>query len=417
MFGSSVEQLAMRLFTGFIFHKICFGLLSVLLPLYITQAISGGNLSVWGLIASVATFVAIPFSFLWGYLCDATKRYRFFILLSFAAVTSLLYLFSLTTDLLLLGIVYVFIVVFQVAYEPSKNVLIAENYSHKDWKHGFASYAALTQVGWVTGLFLGFFLTLWGFTSVTLLNICIILSFASFILSAIFVNDPMLTFERGLVTIERSFSLIQRGVELITRLNFDQYDSGELNRENVYALCFGLMLFSLATSMFLTPLPVFFAQTLDVPTSTIFALFLVNSLGCLFGYILTQRNHNSLKETSITTKVAMIRGILVFLFVFVGLVSLTWAMILSIVVLALSGFVYAFYSVSVLSLSMEVIPRGKTGIFTALLGAGSGIGCLTGPIMAENFGFVYVFIASATCFLLSFVVFKIFARSRHTELM
>jgi len=152
----------MRLFTGFVFHKISFGLLSVLLPLYITQAISGGNLPVWGLIASVATFVAIPFSFLWGYLCDATQRYRFFILLSFAAVTSLLYLFSLTTDLLLLGIVYVFIVVFQVAYEPSKNVLIAENYSHRDWKRGFASYSALTQVGWVAGLFLGFLLTLWG---------------------------------------------------------------------------------------------------------------------------------------------------------------------------------------------------------------------------------------------------------------
>jgi len=231
------------------------------------------------------------------------------------------------------------------------------------------------------------------------------------------VYDPALTFERGLVTIERSFSLIQRGVELITQLNFDQYDSGKLNRENVYALCFGLMLFSLATSMFFTPLPVFFAQTLVVPTSTIFALFLVNSLGCLFGYIMTRRNHNALKETSITTKVAILRGILVFSLLFVGLLSLTWAMILSIIVLALSGFVYAFYSVSVLSLSMEVIPRGKTGIFTALLGAGSGIGCLTGPIIAQNFGFTYTFIASATCFFLSFVVFKIFTRSRHTELL
>ena len=204
---------------------------------------------------------------------------------------------------------------------------------------------------------------------------------------------------------------------MLTKLNFDQYDSGELNRENVYALCFGLMLFSLATSMFFTPLPVFFAQTLVVPTSTIFALFLVNSLGCLFGYVMTQRNHNTLKETSITTKVAIVRGILVFSFLFVGLFSLTWAMILSMIILALTGFVYAFYLISVLSLSMEVIPRGKTGIFTALLGAGSGIGCLIGPIMAENFGFAYTFIASATCFFLSFVVFKIFTRSRHTELL
>jgi len=377
----------MRLFTGFVFHKISFGLLSVLLPLYLTQAITGGNLSVWGLIAAAATFVAIPFSFLWGYLCDATQRYRFCILLSFAAVTLLLYIFSLTSDLLLLGIVYVLIVVFQVAYEPSKNVLIAENYSHGDWKRGFASYSALTQVGWVAGLFLGFLLTLWGFTSATLLTLCIALSFASFILSAIFVNDPALTFERGLVTIERSFSLVQRGVELLARLNFDQYDSGELNRENVYALCFGLMFFSLATSMFLTPLPIFFAQSLALPTSTIFALFLINSLGCLTGYVLMKRNHDNVKETSTTIRVALIRGILVFSLLFVGYLSFTWAILLSICVLVLSGFVYAFYSVSVLSLSMEVISRGKTGIFTALLGAGSGIGCLTGSVIAENFGF------------------------------
>ena len=373
-------------------------------------------MSVWGLIASVATFVAIPFSFLWGYLCDATQRYRLFILMSFAAVTSLLYLFSLTTDLLLLGIVYVLIVVFQIAYVPPKNVLIAETYSHRDWKRGFAFYAALTEFGWIAGLFLGFLLTLWGFSSATLLIICIALSFASFILSAIFVNAPALIFERGLVTIERSFSLVQRGVELLARLNFDQYDSGELNRENLYALCFGLLLFSLATSMFFTPLPIFFAQSLALPTSTIFALFLINSLGCLTGYVLTQRNHNNIKETSIATWVSLLRGILVFSLLFVGF-SLTWAMVLSVIVLVLSGFVFAVYSVSVLSLSIEVIPRGKTGLFTALLGAGSAIGCLTGPIIAENLGFSYAFMASATCFLLSFAAFKIFARSRDSEFL
>ena len=377
----------MRLFVGFVFHKISFGLLSVLFPLYITQSISGGNLPVWGLIASGATFIAIPFSFLWGYLCDATGRYRFFILLSFFVVTLLLYIFSLTTDLVLLGIVYVFIVVFRVAYEPPKNVLIAENYSHGDWKRGFAFYAAVTEIGWVLGLFLGLLLTLWGFSVAVLLNICIILSFASFILSAIFVSDPVLFFERSLVSIERSFSLVERGVGLLVKLNHNQHDSGELVRDNVYALCFGLMLFSLATSMFFTPLPIFFSESLAFPTSTIFALFLVNSLGCLIGYVLTHRNHRDIKETSIITRISLLRGLLVFLFLFVGFLSLMGGTVLSVMVLILSGFFYAFYSVSVLSLSMEVIPRGKTGIFTALLGAGSGVGCLTGPILAENFGF------------------------------
>ncbi len=405
----------MRLFISFIFHKMSFGLLSVLLPLYLTQAISGGNLPIWGLIASVATFVAIPFSFLWGYLCDATRRYRFFILLSLSSVTLLLYIFSVITDLLLLGIVYVFIAVFQVAFVPSKNVLIAENYLHRDWKRGFAYYSALTEIGWLIGLFLGFMLTLLGFSSSSLLTICIIISFVSFVLSVIFVTEPALIFERRLVTIERSFSLVQRGVELLARLNFNGHDSGELTQENVYALCFGLVFFSLATSMFITPLPIFLAENLTLPASKVFGLFLLNSLGCLIGYILMKRNHNNIKETTIITQVSLLRGILVFSLLILGYLTFTSVMLLFIFVLVLSGFVYALYSVSVLSLSMEVIPRGKTGLFTALLGAGSGIGCLTGPIIGENFGFSYTFIASATCFLISYAVFKIFTRSRQPD--
>ncbi len=392
-----------------------FGLLSVLLPLYLTQAISGGNLPIWGLIASVATFVAIPFSFLWGYLCDATRRYRFFILLSLSSVTLLLYIFSVITDLLLLGIVYVFIAVFQVAFVPSKNVLIAENYLHRDWKRGFAYYSALTEIGWLIGLFLGFMLTLLGFSSSSLLTICIIISFVSFVLSVIFVTEPALIFERRLVTIERSFSLVQRGVELLARLNFNGHDSGELTQENVYALCFGLVFFSLATSMFITPLPIFLAENLTLPASKVFGLFLLNSLGCLIGYILMKRNHNNIKETTLITRVSLLRGILVFSLLILGYLTFTSVMLLFIFVLVLSGFVYALYSVSVLSLSMEVIPRGKTGLFTALLGAGSGIGCLTGPMIAENFGFSYTFIASASCFLISYAVFKIFTRSRQPE--
>ena len=162
--------------------------------------------------------------------------------------------------------------------------------------------------------------------------------------------------------------------------------------------------------------PIFFAQNLALPTSTIFALFLINSLGCLIGYILMQKNHNNIKETS-TTRVSLIRALLVISLLFVGFFSLLWAIILSVTILALSGLVYAFYSVSVLSLSIEIIPQGKTGIFTALLGAGTGIGCLTGPIIAENFGFSYTFIISTALFLLSFTTFKIFTKSRHKEFL
>ena len=187
----------MRWLAGFIFHKIAFGLLSVLLPLYITQAVSGGSLTAWGIIAASATILAIPFSFLWGYLCDKTQRYRFFILLSFAVIAALLYIFSLATDLFLLGAIYTSIIVFQVAHEPPKNVLIAETYSHVEWKHAFALYEAWTELGWIIGLLLGSTLIFFGLSISALLLAPVWLSLLSFLTSVAFITDPPLIFERG----------------------------------------------------------------------------------------------------------------------------------------------------------------------------------------------------------------------------
>jgi len=398
----------MRWFIGFIFHKIAFGILSVLLPLYITQTVSGGTLTFWGTITATATFLAIPFSFLWGYLCDATRHYRFFILVSFAAVTVLLYFLSLTTNLFMLGFFYASIAIFQVAHEPPKNVLIAETYSHVEWKQGFASYEAWTELGWVVGLLLGFILVTLGLSNATLLLVCVYFSLISFLASLAFVMDPALIFERGLVSIEKSISLVQRGATLLSKAESGAYVWDEFKQENASALCVGLVFFSLATSIFFTPLPVFFARNLTLQTSTIFMLFLLNSAGCLSGYFLTQREADGSEAKTPIKKIVLFRSLLVLLPLFVGVIPFLGAIVLSITVLVAMGLAYAFYSVSVLSLSMEVIPQGKAGLFTALVGTGSAIGCFSGPLIAESLGFQYTFIASAACFLLSFVAFKRF---------
>jgi len=401
----------MRWFAGFIFYQIAFGLLSVMLPIYITQAVSGGNLTVWGIMAATATFLAIPFSFLWGYLCDTTQHYRFFILMSFAAVTLLLYFFSLTTNLFILGFLYTLIAIFEVAHEPPKNVLIAETYSHGEWKQGFARYEAWTELGWIIGLLLGFLLAALSLENSTILLICTFLSLISFLISAIFVMDPALIFERGLVSIEKSISMVQRGAMLLTKEDADTRALEEFKLENPSALCIGLVLFALATSIFFTPLPVFFARKpLALPTSTIFILFILNSTSCFIGYLLTQGKANYLEGSGSIKKIVLLRSLLVLLPIFVILPvnPFLGGIALSITVLVAMGLVYAFYSVSVLSLSMEVIPQGKAGLFTALVGAGSAIGCFTGTLIAENFGFQYTFIASSACFLLSFVFFKKF---------
>ena len=397
----------MRWFIGFILHKVAFGLLSVLVPLYVTQMVSGGSLSVWGSIAATATFLAIPFSFIWGYICDTTGRYRFFILLSFSTVTALLFFFSRTTELVLLWLFYVLIVLFQVAYETPKNVLIAETYYYDYWKQGFALYAFWTEMGWMLGLLLGFLLISLELTFINLFFVCVALSLFSFLSSFIFVRDPTLIFERRFRRIEKSVSIVQKGAILLSRKNLHMDSYKELEKEKLFPFCVGLVLFSLATSIFFIPLPVYFVNTLNLETSIIFGLFTINSLGCLFGYFYTVRNYSNLNSIKIVKRTALLRSLLIFLAFFIGFLPFLGIITFSIIILASMGFIFAFYSVCVISISMEIIPKGKVGLFTALIGIGSAIGCFVGPKIAESFGFQYIFIVSAAfCFLSSFAFQK-----------
>ena len=79
---------------GFFFHDMAFGLLTVFIPLYVVvfqnTSILGGPLLALGVMTSIAIFCSIPASFLWGYLCDKTRHYKIFILLSFSAVAQAL---------------------------------------------------------------------------------------------------------------------------------------------------------------------------------------------------------------------------------------------------------------------------------------------------------------------------------------
>jgi len=399
----------MRWLLGFILHKIAFGLLSVLLPLYITQAVSGGTLAIWGAITATATFLAIPFSFIWGYICDTANRYSIFIFLSFSAVTVLLFIFSQTTDLLLLWLLFALIAVFQVAYETPKNVLIAEASAYEYWKKGFALYAVWTELGWVLGLLLGFLLGFLGFSYVTLLSVSVILSLLSFISSIFLVRDPVMIFERRFRRIEKAVSLVQKGAILLSRSNLTSDDVMAIEKEKIVPFCTGLVLFSLSTSIFFVPLPVYFARVINLETGIVFGLFLLNSLGCLFGYAFTLKNHHNLNPTISVKKATLGRSLLILSAFLIGSLSFFGAITLSIVTLAFLGLAYAFYSICVLSISMDIIPKGKAGLFSALIGVGSAIGCFVGPIIAESFGFQYIFLVSFLFCFLSFLAFQQFA--------
>jgi MFS family permease len=393
---------------GFFFHEMGFGLLAIFLPLHVIAV--GGSLVDIGIMSSSALFLAIPFSFFWGYMCDKKRRYKRYILLSFLASTVILYLFTLTSSVGALIALYALMSVFHVAHEPPKNVLIAELYSREKWERTFALYEGFTEAGWLIGLVLGFFLSTYSFSSAFTLLACSALNLVAFVLSLFLVSDPFMIFERGLVSIEKTVDFAYRGISLAVGMLDGLSLDARLKRENVNAFCVGLVLFSLATSILFTPMPIFISNITRVaglPESIVFAIFVLNSGGGVVGYLLAgTRSDQSTGKRSLG-RIVLLRSLLASLLIAVFQATV-YSVILTTAVLVVMGFAYALFLVQTLSLSMELIPAGKAGLFNVLVGLGGACGSFLGPLIAQILGFPCIFGASATIFFLAYVAFKIF---------
>jgi len=395
-------------FLGFVFHEMAFGLLSIFLPLYVVNALHGSLMDV-GVMVAVANFVAVPFSFFWGYLCDRTRRYRLFILVSFVGMSVLFYVFSLTTNIRLLIVLYGLIAVFHVAHEAPKNVLIAEEYSRADWEKSYASYEAQTDVGWIAGLILGFVFSYVGFPSVWFILLVSFLNLVAFVFSLFLVRDPLFVFERKLVAVERVFNFAHRGFAVVSRGLEGGKARESLRSESLALFCAGLLSFFFATSMLFTPLPVFFSNSLRLAQGSVFVVFIFNTLGSTFGYVVAGARSDVLDERGVVRHVALLRVLLSLLLVSAAVWVSMLTLGLAVLILVLMGLVYGLFWISSLSLSMELIPEGKAGVFNALVGLGSAVGCFLGTLVAENYGFSILFVIAGVGFFLSYLAFKAYA--------
>jgi MFS family permease len=382
---------------------VAFGLLSIFLPLYVVNI--GGSLLDVGLMISTATFLAIPASFLWGYVCDKTGRYKRYILISFLATSCLLCLFTLTKEIGLFIILYGIMAIFHMAHEPPKNVLIAELYAREEWEKSFAIYEWFTELGWLVGLIVGVFISFVGFDPKTTFYICSGLNFLAFILSLLFVHDPPLILERRLVRLEKYANFVFKGATIALRA-LDGFSAPEsLTEENLTLFCGGLTLFAFATSTLFTPLPVFLVQNLCLSIGMVYMIYVLNSSASMIGYFLASKKLETFNVKTRLQKVVLFRSGLVFV-----LATLTFLNVQGVIafafILFLMGFAYALYHIFALSLSMELIPAGKAGLFDALVGLGSASGAYLGSFIAQALSFTCTFILSGITFLLAYIFFK-----------
>ncbi len=403
---------------GFFFHEIAFGLLSVFIPLYVVTfqntELLGGPLVALGVMASVAIFCTIPASFIWGYLCDSTRHYKIFILLSFISSALILFLMTLpfAQNIILFVVLYVVMQMLHVAHEAPKNVLIAEHYSRDDWERNFGFYEALTEIGFIIGLAIGLFAFAsslsFSVIATYTLYLCSVLSVVAFVLAVFLIADPLMIFERRLVGIEKRIDYTYRGVESSSRL-MDGLDwDGSLKEDHFLGFALAIVFFSLATSIFFTPLPIFLNQGLGLSKSWVYIAYLLNSVGSTFGYFLIRGRARSMDIRKQMPRYVLLRSLLVF-----GLVgAIQFAIlpnILTGVLLVFLGFAYAMYFIMMLSLSMELIPAGKSGVFDVLVGLGAAVGSFFGPFLAANLNYVPTFLIAAVIFLVAYVMLKVFS--------
>jgi MFS family permease len=156
--------------------------------------------------------------------------------------------------------------------------------------------------------------------------------------------------------------------------------------------------------MLFTPLPVFFSQNLHVSESLVFGVFMLNSSGSLFGYFFSAKLSQP-NDRAVVKKTTLAR--ILFTFIAFGAVWFAFFPLeFSVLALLVLGITYGFFLISILSLSMELIPEGKAGVFNVLTGLGGATGCLWGSFFAENFGFPILLLITAIGFSLSYVIFR-----------
>jgi predicted MFS family arabinose efflux permease len=306
---------------------------------------------------------------------------------------------------------YVAMQMLHVAHESPKNVLVTEHYSRNDWERTFGFYEGITEIGTIVGLAMGIFLfaSSLSFSAVSIYTfyICSGLSVVALILAALLIADPLMIFERRLVSIERKMDTANRGFEGSSRLMDGLPWDGSLKEASFAGFVAAIVLFALATSLFFTPLPIFLRENLHLSTSWVYVAYILNSVGGTTGYFLIAHKAQSMNIRKQMPRFVLLRSILIFSLVGVILFAFQ-PTIMTGVLLIFIGFAYAMYYIMMLSLSMEVIPQGKAGLFDGMIGLGSALGAFLGPFLAFSLSYTYMFIVVAVVFLVAFLTLRLF---------
>jgi len=143
-------------------------------------------------------------------------------------------------------------------------------------------------------------------------------------------------------------------------------------------------------------------------TSMVFVVYMLSSSGSVTGYFFAGKRTMPTEEKVQMRKIVLSKSVLVFsLVAFVQLA--VYPTVSAAAILVLMGFTYALYYVFTLSLSMALIPVGRTGLFDVLISLGGACGSFLGPLLAQAAGFLPQFLVASAIFFSAYVILRIFS--------
>jgi predicted MFS family arabinose efflux permease len=217
-----------------------------------------------------------------------------------------------------------------------------------------------------------------------------------------------MNFERRLVGMERKLDYVHNGFRTLGNMWHGHMDTSNFKQVRFLGFGLAILFFSLATAVFYTPLPVFFADYLGLDAGSIFILYVLGSIGATLGFFVIRNRAFGGDAKKRISRLILLRGLLVFLVV--GVVGLSfYPLVMAGVMLIGLGFVFAVYSILMLCNSMALVPEGKSGIIDVLAGVGAAVGAFLGPFLAEIIGYLPAFLIAGVIFFVAFVCLKVFS--------
>ena len=387
--------------------NIALGPVSTFIPLVILEL--HGTVVDVGVAITLFNAVTIPAAMFWGFATDRFQSRRPIIAASYFATAGTLILFLFASTIYGVEVLYsIFSLVSSAAATPL-NLLVMETQPKSRWATAFARFSMVSSIGVTLGLLLG---VAWGdlLPFAMLVIPLAILSFASAVLSFVWIKEPEVPFEREMIVMVRR-SFFERLLFLpvvflrIPRLfDFRKVIKGlshELTRETEI-LYLSIILFYLASGIFNTSLvPSLYSA--KISKSQIFIVFLSGMAvqTVAFRYVGPYIEKRSLKVSAVAG--LLLRSIS---YAFIGLSAYLLSGLLylgsALVLYPLAAGV-AFVAYYAASNVMIFQTLGRTnqgavlGVYSALVGLATMLGSLLSGYVSFYFGYPATFISSGVC--------------------